>query len=65
MGLGIIIMYLLDTNVCIRYLNGQSPAIQQKFESLSPEDKPLLGQDQPGQILRILFKNHLEDPAGP
>jgi len=25
--------YLLDTNVCIRYLNGQSPGIRRKLEA--------------------------------
>jgi tRNA(fMet)-specific endonuclease VapC len=30
--------YLLDTNVCIRYLNGQSQAIRQRLESAEPED---------------------------
>jgi tRNA(fMet)-specific endonuclease VapC len=26
-------MYLLDTNVCIRYLNGRSPAVKKKLEA--------------------------------
>lgn len=30
--------YLLDTNVCIRYLNGQSPGVRQQLESVEPED---------------------------
>jgi tRNA(fMet)-specific endonuclease VapC len=30
--------YLLDTNVCIRYLNQKSPAIIQRLESLNTED---------------------------
>ncbi len=30
--------YLLDTNVCIRYLNGQSIAIRDKIRSLNPDD---------------------------
>lgn len=28
--------YLLDTNVCIRYLNGQSDNIRRKLEGISP-----------------------------
>lgn len=28
--------YLLDTNVCIRYLNGQSAQIEQRLTGLSP-----------------------------
>jgi tRNA(fMet)-specific endonuclease VapC len=28
--------YLLDTNVCIRYLNGQSPSIERILTRLSP-----------------------------
>jgi len=28
--------YLLDTNVCIRYLNGQSDGIRQVLDGLSP-----------------------------
>jgi tRNA(fMet)-specific endonuclease VapC len=31
-------MYLLDTNVCIKYLNGQSPVIRQKIGSHLPKD---------------------------
>ena len=30
--------YLLDTNVCIRYLNGRSPAIRRHLESVAPSD---------------------------
>ena len=30
--------YLLDTNVCIKYLNGQSDKIVKKISSLSPDD---------------------------
>lgn len=30
--------YLLDTNVCIRYMNGRSPAVLQRLQSLRPED---------------------------
>lgn len=30
--------YLLDTNVCIRYLNGKSESIRQKIESLHPDN---------------------------
>lgn len=30
--------YLLDTNTCIRYLNGRSPNIRQKLDSLEPDD---------------------------
>ena len=30
--------YLLDTNVCIRYLNGRSPAVRKRLESLRPAD---------------------------
>jgi tRNA(fMet)-specific endonuclease VapC len=30
--------YLLDTNVCIRYLNGQSAAVRSRIESLEPKD---------------------------
>lgn len=29
-------MYLLDTNVCIRYLNGRSPAILRRLQQESP-----------------------------
>ncbi len=31
-------MYLLDTNVCIKYLNGQSEKIVKKLSSLHPDD---------------------------
>lgn len=30
--------YLLDTNVCIKYLNGQSDKIVRKLSALHPED---------------------------
>jgi tRNA(fMet)-specific endonuclease VapC len=30
--------YLLDTNVCIRYLNGQSDKIRQKLSMKNPEE---------------------------
>lgn len=30
--------YLLDTNTCIRYLNGQSENIKTRLERLTPED---------------------------
>ncbi len=29
--------YLLDTNVCIKYLNGESDKIRQKLSSIRPE----------------------------
>jgi tRNA(fMet)-specific endonuclease VapC len=30
--------YLLDTNICIRYLNGRSESIRQHLESKQPEE---------------------------
>lgn len=30
--------YLLDTNTCIRYLNGRSPQVKARLQSLRPED---------------------------
>lgn len=30
--------YLLDTNVCARYLNGKSPAIRQRLRSTNVKD---------------------------
>ena len=30
--------YLLDTNTCIRYLNGRSPAVKNRLEALAPAD---------------------------
>lgn len=30
--------YLLDTNTCIRYLNGRSPAVLQRLQGLSPDE---------------------------
>ncbi len=30
--------YLLDTNTCIRYLNGRSPAVFQRLNALSPAE---------------------------
>ena len=30
--------YLLDTNTCIRYLNGRSPQVKGRLQSLRPED---------------------------
>lgn len=33
--------YLLDTNVCIRYLTGRSPQIRERLESQQPEDVAL------------------------
>ncbi|WP_024336483.1 type II toxin-antitoxin system tRNA(fMet)-specific endonuclease VapC [Desulfotignum balticum] len=29
-------MYLLDTNVCIHFLNGTSPSVEKHFRTLSP-----------------------------
>ena len=31
-------MYLLDTNVCIRYLNGRSPTVKKKLEATNAND---------------------------
>lgn len=31
-------MYLLDTNTCIRYLNGRAPAVQHRLRALQPSD---------------------------
>jgi len=31
-------IYLLDTNACIRYLNGQSETLKFKFQNISPHD---------------------------
>ncbi len=31
-------MYLLDTNVCINFLNGTSPAVTQHFQDYSPSE---------------------------
>jgi tRNA(fMet)-specific endonuclease VapC len=33
--------YLLDTNTCIRYLNGRSPEIRNRLESIKPEEVAL------------------------
>lgn len=33
--------YLLDTNVCIRYLNGSSEVIKKKLEFINPRDVTL------------------------
>lgn len=30
--------YLLDTNTCIRYLNGYAPAVRQRLRALQPAD---------------------------
>jgi len=30
--------YMLDTNVCIRYLNGRASSIKERLENLRPED---------------------------
>jgi tRNA(fMet)-specific endonuclease VapC len=30
--------YLLDTNTCIRYLNGRSASVRSHLESLAPEE---------------------------
>ena len=30
--------YLLDTNVCIRYLNGRSPAVRERIRTTNRED---------------------------
>ncbi|MCB0129123.1 MAG: type II toxin-antitoxin system VapC family toxin [Caldilineaceae bacterium] len=30
--------YLLDTNVCIRYINGRSPGVLQRLQTLQPTD---------------------------
>jgi tRNA(fMet)-specific endonuclease VapC len=32
------VRYLLDTNVCARYLNGKSPAIRQRLRSTNVKD---------------------------
>lgn len=34
-------IYLLDTNACIRYLNGRAAGIRSRLESLAPEDVAL------------------------
>lgn len=34
-------MYLLDTNVCIRFMNGSSPGVKQHFQQQSPSDLAL------------------------
>lgn len=31
-------IYLLDTNVCIRYLNGRAPGVLQRLRELEPSD---------------------------
>lgn len=31
-------IYLLDTNVCIRYLNGRAPSVRQRLQVLQPVD---------------------------
>ena len=31
-------IYLLDTNTCIRYLNGRSASIRRRFETTRPQD---------------------------
>ena len=33
--------YLLDTNTCIRYLNGRSPQVKSRLQSFHPEDVAL------------------------
>ncbi|MGO9271123.1 MAG: type II toxin-antitoxin system tRNA(fMet)-specific endonuclease VapC [Terriglobia bacterium] len=33
--------YLLDTNTCIRYLNGRSPEVRRRLEPVAPEDVAL------------------------
>ena len=30
--------YLLDTNTCIRYLNGRSPSVRKRLEGLTPAE---------------------------
>jgi len=32
------VTYLLDTNVCIRYLNGRAPSVQRRLRQLRPAD---------------------------
>lgn len=34
-------IYLLDTNTCIAYINGRSLAIRERLDSLSPDDVAL------------------------
>jgi len=34
-------IYLLDTNACIRYLNGRSPKVRNRLQSLRPDDVAL------------------------
>lgn len=31
-------IYLLDANACIRYLNGRSPGLRQKIDAAQPQD---------------------------
>ena len=31
-------IYLLDTNACIRYLNGRAPRVRNRLQSLRPDD---------------------------
>jgi predicted nucleic acid-binding protein len=32
------VKYLLDTNTCIRYLNGRAPSIQQRMATIRTDD---------------------------
>jgi len=32
------VSYMLDTNTCIRYLNGQSAGVLRRLQSLAPEE---------------------------
>jgi tRNA(fMet)-specific endonuclease VapC len=32
------VTYLLDTNVCIRYLNGRAPGVRERLQSLPPAE---------------------------
>jgi tRNA(fMet)-specific endonuclease VapC len=32
------VTYLLDTNVCIRYMNGRSPGVLQRLQALQPSE---------------------------
>ncbi|MEZ4621385.1 MAG: type II toxin-antitoxin system VapC family toxin [Caldilineaceae bacterium] len=53
--------YLLDTNACIRFLNGRSPSIQQEMRKHKSEDI-LLCSVVKAELLVGMLKN--DNPAG-
>ncbi len=52
--------YLLDTNVCIRYLNGRSVNVRDKIKLLNPDDIVLCSVLKSELYFGAWKSNHLD-----